>query len=238
MKKSICLLSGGLDSSTTLFVAKSEGYDLYTLSFLYGQKHKRELSCAEELSLIVGAKMHRVVTLPTPTGTSLTGKAVLPTDRTLEEMSVEIPTTYVPARNTLFIAYALQFAEEVDADAIFIGATAQDFSGYPDDRPEYIEAWQKLINLATKKTVSGGTIELKAPLLHLYKAEIVEWGLELGVPYEKTWSCYAGGSKPCLECDSCQLRIKGFKEAGQRDPLVDEITWDRLQKIDNRYRLV
>ncbi len=219
MKKAIVILSGGLDSSTCAYMAKGQGYEVFPLTFLYGQRHEKEIECAKKIAGSLGVKEHRFVELPTPTIGALTTKEEVPVARTIEDMSTEIPATYVPARNTLFIAYALQYAEEVNAEAIYIGVTAMDYSGYPDCRPEYIKAWQDLINLATKKTIQGGTVELKAPLLQLYKAEIIDWGTELGVPYKDTWSCYTGGDKACGKCDSCQLRLKGFKEAGIPDPI-------------------
>lgn len=220
MKKAIIVLSGGLDSSTCAFIAKENYDELYAITFNYGQKHTRELDSARAIGLEVGVKEHRFVQLPTPSIGSLTTSQAIPESRNVEEMSKEIPSTYVPARNTLFIAYALQFAEEVNADAIYAGVTAMDYSGYPDCRPEYIRAWQNLINEATKKTVEGGQIKLETPLLHLYKAEIIDWGTEMGVPYNLTWSCYQGGEKACGKCDSCLLRLKGFKEAGKIDPLT------------------
>jgi 7-cyano-7-deazaguanine synthase len=205
-----------------MYIAKSKGYSLYALSFDYGQRHAKEIDCAHDIALAANVREHRVIHLPKPKGSALTEAIEVPVERNLEQMAKEIPVTYVPARNTLFIAYALQYAEEVDADAIYIGVTAIDFSGYPDCRPEYVKAWQSLINLATKKTVEGGEIKLETPLLHLYKAEIIDLGLELGVPYEKTWSCYKGGEKACGVCDSCKLRLKGFKEANSTDPLPYE----------------
>lgn len=217
--KAVVVLSGGLDSSTCAFIAKSQGYDVYTLSFNYGQRHSKELDCAKKIASAVGAIESRVVELPTPKGSALTEDIAVPEDRNLEQISEKIPVTYVPARNTLFTAYALQYAEEIGADAIYLGLTAIDYSGYPDCRPEYVEAWQKLINLATKKTVEGGLIDLKTPLMHLYKAEIVQWGTELGVPYQDTWSCYNGNNSACGRCDSCTLRLKGFREAGLVDPI-------------------
>lgn len=230
-EKAIVILSGGLDSSTCAYIAKDEGYELYCLSFNYGQKHSHELEHAKQIAKRVGAIEHRIMDLPHPTKTALVegNKEEIPEVRSIEEMSKEIPPTYVPARNTVFIALALQYAEEIDADAIFIGVNAMDYSGYVDCRPEYIEAWQQLINLATKKTADdGGTIVLRAPLIDLYKSEIIEWGLSLGVPYELTTSCYKGGDVACGVCDSCRLRIKGFKEAGAVDPIkyAISINWE------------
>lgn len=243
MKKAVIILSGGLDSSTTLYIAKDEGYELHALTFMYGQRHHVEVNCAKKVAHLAGVKEHRFINLPTPKGSALTDNLEVPKGRNLEELSIEIPSTYVPARNTLFIAYALQYAEEIDADAIFTGLTSTDASPYPDTRPEYVEAYQNLINKATKKTVSGKSIELKTPLLHLYKSETIYIGMQLKVPYKDTWSCYspkvieygelAGtplGYKPCLECDTCKLRIKGFVEAGFRDPAVSEKRWDEILK--------
>lgn len=222
-KKAIVVLSGGLDSSTCAYIAKNHGYDIYCISFNYGQRHTKELECAAEIAKRVGAKEHRILTLPTPTGTSLVaGAEEIPEERSLEDMSKEIPSTYVPARNTVFIALGLQYAEEVGASAIYVGVNAIDYSGYVDCRPEYIEAWQELINRATKRTVEGGEIKLMTPLLQLYKSEIIEEGMALGVPYELTQSCYKGGGKACGKCDSCKLRLKGFKEAGFTDPVEYE----------------
>jgi 7-cyano-7-deazaguanine synthase len=228
MKKAVVILSGGLDSSTCLFIAKSQGYELYALTFDYGQRHKIELECAKNVSNSAQVKEHRFITLPTPSGSALTENILVPEDRNLEEMSSNIPVTYVPARNTLFIAYSLQYAEEIDADAIFIGVTSIDYSGYPDCRPEYIEAWQNLIDLATKKTSNGEKISLETPLLHLYKSEIIEIGTESGLDYSLTHSCYNGQRPPCMKCDSCMLRIKGFKELGMRDPLISMEDWNTL----------
>lgn len=218
--KAVVVLSGGLDSSTCLYIAKSEGYDLYALSFSYGQRHSKELYSAKKISDLCGVKEHRILELPHPQKNALTDNSIeVPGGRTLEDMSKEIPATYVPARNTVFISLALQYAEEIDAEAIYMGINAIDYSGYVDCRPEYARKWQELINLATKKTVEGGKIELRTPILQLYKAEIIEWGTELKVPYEYTWSCYKGKELPCGVCDSCKLRLKGFREAGIPDPL-------------------
>jgi len=238
LKKAIIILSGGLDSSTTLYIAKSEGYELYALTFIYGQRHEIEVECAKKVAQKAKVQEHRFLNLPVPRGSALTDNIDVPKGRNLEEISIEIPPTYVPARNTLFIAYALQWAEEIEAEAIFTGITSVDASGYPDTRPEYIEAYQNLINKATKRTVSGKAIELKTPLLHLYKSEIIDIGMQLGVPYKNTWSCYTPKRDlnyddeteyiPCLECDTCTLRIKGFIEAGYKDPAVSEERWKEV----------
>ena len=228
MKKAVIILSGGLDSSTTLYIAKSEEYELYALTFKYGQRHSKEIECATEIGYQAGVMEHRYVELPTPRGSALTDNIEVPTGRNLEELSIEVPPTYVPARNTLFIAYALQYAEEIGAESIFIGITAVDASPYPDTRPEYIDAYQNLIDKATKQTTSGSPIKLKVPLLHLYKSEIIEIGMSLGVDYSKTWSCYQGGEVPCLQCDTCKLRIKGFIEADLKDPSVSEDRWEKV----------
>lgn len=237
-KKAIVVLSGGLDSSTCAYIAqKDDGYNVHALSFYYGQRHKVELESAKKIARVLGIE-HTILELPKPMNNALTEDIDVPFDRTLENMSKEIPITYVPCRNTVFIALALQLAEQIDAEAIYTGINAIDYSSYPDTRPEYAEAWQKLINLATKKTIEGGKIVLKNPLQHLYKAEIIEWGTKLGLDYGLTHSCYKGSVPPCLECDSDQLRIKGFIEAGLRDPLIDEKIWNKIQKIDNRYRVL
>ncbi len=221
-KKAVCLLSGGLDSSVTTFLAKDQGYDVYALSFRYGQRHTKELACARMIAKAVGAKEHIVFDVPLDT---FGGSALLASssqkirDRSLDTISHSIPSTYVPARNTVFLSLALAYAETRDADAIFLGANAVDYSGYPDCRPEYIAAFQKLATLATKTGVRGKAIRIIAPLLRLSKAKIVKTGAALGVPFDQTWSCYRGGTKACGKCDSCLLRLKGFQEAGVKDPI-------------------
>jgi 7-cyano-7-deazaguanine synthase len=219
--KAIILLSGGLDSTTVAAIAKNEGYALRAMSFDYGQRHRRELDSARAVAGYLGCEQFVVVPLSLSLwgGSALTDDIEVPKSRTDEAMSSGIPITYVPARNTLFIAYALSYAEATDAEAIFIGVNAVDYSGYPDCRPEYIAEYQELINLATKKTIEGGVIELRAPLSGLSKAQIIQWGARLGAPYHLTWSCYEGGAVACGLCDSCQLRLRGFAEAGIEDPI-------------------
>lgn len=221
-KKAICLISGGLDSCVTAFLAKEQGYNLYALSFRYGQRHAKEITCAKKIAKAVGSKKHIVfdVDLGRFGGSSLLSSSSHSIQhRTINDIGKTIPSTYVPARNTVFLSLALAYAEAIDADAIFIGATAVDYSGYPDCRPEYIKAYQHLASLATKKSVERKTIRIEAPLLHFTKSEIIKTGVKLKVPFEQTWSCYRGGKKACGRCDSCLLRLKGFQEAGIHDPL-------------------
>jgi 7-cyano-7-deazaguanine synthase len=222
MKKAVCLISGGIDSCVTTYIAKSKGYKIFALSFNYGQRHKKEIECAKKIAQLVKAKKHVIfdINLDKFGGSSLVDKKLKPEiNRGIDEIGKKIPSTYVPARNTVFLSIALAFAETIDAEAIFIGVTATDYSGYPDCRPEYIEAFQKMVNLATKKCIEGKSIEIKAPLLSLSKAEIIKKGKKLGVPFDKTWSCYLGGKLACGKCDSCLLRLKGFKEAEINDPI-------------------
>jgi len=220
MKKAVCLLSGGLDSSTTLAVAKSEGYDLYALSIDYGQRHKRELSSARKIADFFGAREHKILKVPLSKfgGSALTdNKIPVPEMRKFSCSNPEIPTTYVPARNIIFLSLAFAYAEAVKADAVYIGANAIDYSGYPDCRPDFFKALGKAIALGTK---DGRKISLKTPIVKMKKSEIIKLGLKLGVPYELTWSCYKGGRRPCGKCDSCVIRAKGFRAAGIEDPLI------------------
>ncbi len=217
-KKAVVLVSGGLDSATVLAMAREQGYDCYTLAFDYGQRHRSELAAAEKVSRTGDAITHKVVTLDLSTigGSALTDESIaVPTDA-----SEGIPVTYVPARNTVFLSIALGWAEVLDARDIFIGVNAVDYSGYPDCRPAYIEAFQNLANLATKAGVEGRTITIHAPLLQMTKALIIQTGNRLAVDYAQTVSCYQADASgaACGVCDSCRLRRAGFHEAGVADP--------------------
>jgi len=221
-KKAVCLLSGGLDSSVTAYIAKKQGYEIYALTIKYGQRHKKEIDSAKQIASSLNAKKHVIIDLNLRKfgGSSLTDKTLdIEIDHKLEDIGKKIPSTYVPARNTIFLSIALAYAEVVNAETIFIGATATDYSGYPDCRPEYFKAFQKMADLATKKGVQGKKIKIKTPLLKLSKKDIVKKGSKLRVPFEKTWSCYKGRTKACGRCDSCLLRLKGFKEANMKDPI-------------------
>lgn len=220
-KKAVILVSGGLDSATVLAMAIDQGYECYTLSMDYGQRHRIELDRAQKVSISNGAKEHRLVRIGLGSfgGSALTDQEIsVPTQDTQDAQ--DIPVTYVPARNTVFLSVALGWAEVLAANAIFIGANAVDYSGYPDCRPEYIEAFQKLANLATKAGVEGSAIRIEAPLMALTKSDIIKEGLRLGVDYAETISCYnpRTDGKICGECDSCRIRQDGFEKAGVSDP--------------------
>ncbi len=217
MKKAVILLSGGLDSTTCMAVAKHEGYELYPVSFDYNQRHKRELELAKEVAAYFDAKEHRVFTIQNVGGSALTDPSI---DVPEYEGDGEIPITYVPARNVLFLSYALGYAEVIGAEAIFIGVSAVDFSGYPDCRPEFIDAFQQVVNVGTAAGVKGNSIKIETPIINLSKAETIKLGLKYDTPYHLTTSCYNGGEKACGVCDSCVLRLKGFKEAGAEDPVA------------------
>ncbi|HEX55066.1 MAG: 7-cyano-7-deazaguanine synthase QueC [Candidatus Altiarchaeales archaeon] len=225
-KKSVCLLSGGLDSSVTLAIAKSEGYEIYALTFIYGQTHSKEVESSKKVAMYFGVEEHKIVNLDLSgiVKSALTSDLEIPTGRTTEEIvgCEEIPPTYVPGRNIIFLSLALAYAETIDADSIFIGSNAIDFSGYPDCRPEFFEKFRELIEVGTKRGVEGKPIEIKTPIINLTKAEIIKRGLSLGVPFELTWSCYLGKEKACGKCDSCVLRLKGFREVGYEDPIEYE----------------
>jgi 7-cyano-7-deazaguanine synthase len=223
-KPAVVLLSGGLDSATVAAIAQSEGFAVNALSFSYGQRHSWELEAARRVARSLGIESHHVaqIDLRAFGGSALTADIDVPKGRSGEDMSQGIPITYVPARNTIFLSYALAWAEVLEAEDIFIGVNALDYSGYPDCRPEYIRAFEAMANLATKAAVEGRQrLTIHAPLIDLSKAEIIRRGLQLGVDYGLTSSCYDPSAEghPCGECDSCQLRRKGFREAGAVDPL-------------------
>ena len=224
IKRAIVLSSGGLDSTTVLALAAEQGFDLYSLSFSYGQRHCFELQAAEKVARAMGVKRHLVsrVDLKPIGGSALTDDIKVPTNRSPNHMVGTIPVTYVPARNTIFLSYALAWAEVLAAWDIFIGVNAVDYSGYPDCRPEFVEAFETMANLATKAGAEGRKFTIHTPLVSLTKAEIIQRGLELGVNYGLTHSCYDPSPEgvSCGECDSCLLRLKGFAEAGIVDPIV------------------
>ena len=220
--KAVCLLSGGLDSSTCLALARREGYECYALSFDYGQRHRIELEAAARVAQSLGAARHVVahIDLRQIGHSALTSELAVPKGRSPQDMSHGIPVTYVPARNTIFLSFALAWAEVLEAPDIFIGVNALDYSGYPDCRPEFIEAFTRMANLATKAGVEGTlAVRIHTPLIRLSKAEIVKLGRDLGLDFSLTHSCYDPDpeGRPCGQCDSCLLRRKGFEEAGIAD---------------------
>ena len=222
-KKAVVLSSGGIDSTTVMAIARSEGYEVYSLSFRYGQRHSIELEAAEKVGRALCAREHMVIDIDLGKigGSALTDNIQVPKGRSKAEMNREIPVTYVPARNTIFLSFALAWAEVIKAEDIFIGVNAIDYSGYPDCRPEYVKAFEQMANLATKAGVEGTTnLKIRAPLIHMTKKEIILKGTELGVDYGVTHSCYdpSADGKACGHCDSCLLRKKGFVEAGVPDP--------------------
>ena len=224
MKRAVVLLSGGLDSATVLAIARSQGYELFALSFSYGQRHIVELEAAARVAASMGAVTHKLakIDLRVFGGSALTDDIAVPKGRSADEMSHGIPVTYVPARNTIFLSFALAWAEVLGAEDIFLGVNALDYSGYPDCRPEFIAAYETMANLATKAGVEGKQrLKIHTPLMQMTKAEIIRAGLQLGVNYALTSSCYdpGPGGRPCGECDSCLLRQKGFRENGMEDPL-------------------
>jgi 7-cyano-7-deazaguanine synthase len=223
-KRAVVLLSGGLDSATALAVAQREGYEPYALSFDYGQRHLFELEAARRVALAAHVRQHIVLSLDLRTfgGSALTADLAVPKDRAEAEMADGIPVTYVPARNTIFLSLALGWAESLGISDLFIGVNVLDYSGYPDCRPEYLSAFERMANLGTKAGVEGkSTWRIHAPLIQMTKAEIIRTGTVLGVDYSLTHSCYDPDSegRPCGRCDSCRLRLKGFAEAGLTDPL-------------------
>jgi 7-cyano-7-deazaguanine synthase len=223
MKHAIVLLSGGLDSATTLAIARSQDYETYALSFDYGQRHKREVGAAKKVARSLGAKKHLVVKIDNQifAGSALTNDVDVPKSRSEKEIGTGIPVTYVPARNTIFLAHALAWAETISAGHIFIGANAIDYSGYPDCRAEFIALFETLANIATKAGVEGARIQIHAPLIKMSKADIVRKAVELDIDLALTHSCYhpSPNGRACGKCDSCRLRQKGFREAGVKDPI-------------------
>jgi 7-cyano-7-deazaguanine synthase len=224
-RKAVCLLSGGLDSSTCLGVARRDGFECYALSFDYGQRHRVELDAATKVAKLFGVRKLRIVRIDLRAfgASALTADVDVPKNRSADEMQQGIPVTYVPARNTIFLAFALAWAEVLECSDIFIGVNALDYSGYPDCRPEFIEVFERMANLATKAGVEGRTkIHIHTPLISLSKAEIVVLGAQVGLDFTLTHSCYDPdpAGHPCGHCDSCLLRRKGFEEAGLPDPLV------------------
>lgn len=222
-RKAVVLLSGGLDSTTVLAHTKNEGYEVYAISFKYGQRHAIELDAARRVAAAQGVAGHVFceIDLRVFGGSALTADVEVPKHESASDVTEDIPITYVPARNTVFLSFALAYAEVMGASDIFIGVNALDYSGYPDCRPEYIEAYERMANLATRAGVEGNELKIHAPLINLTKAQTVELGVTLGVDYSLTSSCYDpdGNGRPCGHCDSCLLRIRGFEEAGTTDPL-------------------
>lgn len=223
-KRSVILLSGGVDSATAAAIAKERGFELHALTFDYGQRHRREVEAAKRVAAHLGVKEHVIIAfdLRAIGGSALTDDIEVPKGRSATEISRGIPPTYVPARNTIFLSLALALAERIEAADIFFGANQLDYSGYPDCRAEYLQAFEEMANLGTKATVEGQIhITIHSPLIHMTKAEIIRRGSELGIDYGLTWSCYdpRGDGRACGLCDSCQFRLKGFNEAGYPDPL-------------------
>jgi 7-cyano-7-deazaguanine synthase len=221
--KAVVLLSGGLDSATALAIAHSQGFETYAISFRYGQRHQAEIQAAQRVAKAQGVLRHEIadIDLRVFGGSALTSNIAVPKDRQVHEMNSSIPVTYVPARNTIFLSFALAFAEVLRANDIFIGVNAVDYSGYPDCRPEYIEAFQRMANLATKAAVEGARkLKIHTPLISLTKAQIIKIGIDLGVDYSQTVTCYDPTSRgyACGRCDACILRLKGFADNNLRDP--------------------
>ncbi len=227
MKKAVVLLSGGLDSATTLAIAQDEGFETHAISFAYGQRHAIELDRAKAIAKARGIADHKIITIDLRAfgGSALTDDIAVPKNRSHAEIKNEIPITYVPARNTIFLSYALAYAEVIGAHHIYIGVNALDYSGYPDCRPEFISAFEKLANRATKIGVEGTKIKIHTPLIDLTKAEIIQRGLKLGIDYALTLSCYDPDSegRACGRCDSCLLRQKGFAENNLPDPALYQV---------------
>jgi 7-cyano-7-deazaguanine synthase len=227
--KAVVLLSGGIDSATTLAIAQNMGFDIYALSFRYGQRHVVELEAAMRIAQNCKVAEHLIIDIDLRLlgGSALTADIAVPKSRSTKQMGKDIPITYVPARNTIFLSYALAWAEVIDAGDIFIGVNALDYSGYPDCRPEYIAAYEKMANLATKAGVEGGRkLKIHTPLIQMSKSQIIQKGIELGVDYSLTHSCYdpSASGEACGECDSCILRLRGFRDVGLEDPVKYKIS--------------
>ncbi|MDZ7342751.1 MAG: 7-cyano-7-deazaguanine synthase QueC [candidate division KSB1 bacterium] len=223
-RKAVVLLSGGIDSTTTLAIARNQGFEIYAISFQYGQRHQRELEAARAVAAFLGVIRHLVVAVDLRAigGSALTSELAVPKSRDIQAISAAIPVTYVPARNIIFLSIALAWAETIAARDIFIGANVVDYSGYPDCRPEFIAAYETMANLGTRAGAEGQPFKIHAPLIRMTKADIIRTGHHLGVDYSLTFSCYdpLPNGKPCGACDSCQWRQKGFQEAGIADPLL------------------
>lgn len=222
MRKAVVLLSGGLDSTTCMGVAVKEGYQVYPISFRYGQRHETEMDSALAISrhYKVLPEDHLMVDLGRAIrGSALTGDSEVPLGRDVTEMSHGVPSTYVPSRNIIFLAHAASYAEVVGAEAVYLGVNALDYSGYPDCRPEFVEAFQRVLQVGTKPGVEGEAVRIESPLLNLSKAGIVRLGNEVGAPLHLSYSCYSGTRPSCGECDACLLRLKGFREAAMEDPI-------------------
>ncbi len=223
-QRAVVLLSGGLDSATAAAMARQKGFELHALTFRYGQRHELEIKAAAKIAAALGVASHRVLEfdLRVIGGSALTDQIAVPKGRGMDTIGRGIPVTYVPARNTIFLSFGLALAERLEAEEIFFGANQLDYSGYPDCREEYLQAYERMANLATKAGVEGRSrIKINVPLIHMTKAEIVKQGVELGLDYRLTWSCYdpAPDDLACGRCDSCQLRLKGFADAGIVDPI-------------------
>jgi 7-cyano-7-deazaguanine synthase len=223
--RAVILLSGGIDSATAAALARQQGFELHALSFRYGQRHERELEAAKKIAVFLGAASHRILEfdLRVIGGSALTDDIDVPKGRSASEIAHGIPVTYVPARNTIFLSFGLALAERIEAGDIFFGANQLDYSGYPDCREEYIRAFERMANLATKAGVEGKSrIKIDVPLINMSKAQILKQGIALGLDYGLTWSCYdpVPDGRACGRCDSCQLRLKGFEEAGVIDPIA------------------
>jgi 7-cyano-7-deazaguanine synthase len=219
MKKAVCLISGGMDSYVSAAVAKKKNYKIYALTVNYGQKNKKELRYAKKIAGLLPAEKHFITNLDLSWAKSALTDEKIKIPSTPQK---NIPDTYVPARNTIFLSISLALAESIDAEAVFIGINSVDFSGYPDCRPVYIKRFQKLVEVATKKTSQGEKIKIIAPLLHFSKAEIIKKGMDLKLDFSHTWSCYKSGKYPCGKCPSCRLRKEGFKKAGIKDPSISK----------------